>query len=87
MTVSASCEGSVCVVVYQEACFPRSEFQLGLLHAETFDHVAREVPDAHRVLKAVMRPAREDVVERAELLEVAQPLELRRVNETHAESI
>ena len=46
--------------------------------------LAREVADAERMLEAVVPGAREDPLDRAQLTDAAQPLELRRVDDLHA---
>lgn len=50
-------------------------------------HLLRFVGNAQAVLKAIVRGGREHVVRQAQLLELPQPLKLRRVNDPHADSV
>ena len=63
------------------------DLQLGLLALELARPLAREVADAERVLEAVVPGAREDPLHRPELADAAQPLELGRVDDLHAQRV
>lgn len=59
------------------------DVEVGLRGAEVAELHAGQVRHAQAVLEAVVRGAGEHVVRTAQLLQLAQPLELRRVDERH----
>ncbi|KAI9910200.1 hypothetical protein PsorP6_010242 [Peronosclerospora sorghi] len=63
------------------------EFEFGLLLTQSFDGLTRQVAHAERMFKPIVRRPWKDVIQRAQLLEIAQALELRRIHERHTEAI
>ena len=64
----------------------RHDSQHNLKHIE-LDLVLRKVADAERVLEAFARRACEDVINTAQLAQVSEPLELRRVHDQYCRGV